>query len=286
MLERGFSENSITAYLQDLEKLVQYINAEKWTYTPKTINRKALEQFIYALNEIGLAATSQARIISSLKTFFKYLLIENEIESNPTELLESPQLSRKLPTVLAYEEIEAMLDAVDLSKKAGHRDRAILETLYACGLRVSELTHLKISNLYLDIGVIKVTGKGNKERFVPIGETAIQHIEFWMLDRNQLKIIQDGDILFLNQRGKQLSRIAIFNLVKATAKKAGITKNISPHTFRHSFATHLLEGGADLRVIQEMLGHVSITTTEIYTHLDTTYLKETLLLYHPRNQKE
>lgn len=285
MLEKSLSNNSVAAYRRDVEKLEQYLSLTQQDFSPLTIKKKHLRDFLVYLNELGFAATSQARLISGLKAFFKFLVFEKVIEISPASLLESPNTTRKLPSVLNFEEIESLLKAIDLSKPEGHRNRAIIETLYACGLRVSELTDLKISNLYLDIGFIKVVGKGNKERFVPIGEDAMKYIQYYLQDRKRLKIIHDDDTLFLNRRGKSLSRVMIFYIIKDLAKAIGLEKNISPHTFRHSFATHLIEGGADLRAIQNMLGHVSITTTEIYTHLDTAFLRDTILTFHPLYQK-
>jgi integrase/recombinase XerD len=226
-------------------------------------------------------------MLSSIKSFFSFLVLEKILDISPAELLETPKLSKKLPEVLSYEEIEMMLDSIDLSKPEGHRNRAMIEVLYACGLRVSELTGLRISSLYPEIGFVRVIGKGNKERLVPIGESALKQVSFYLEDRKQMDNIdkKSEDIVFLNRRGKQLTRIMIFLIVKEAALAAGIDKNVSPHTFRHSFATHLLEGGADLRIVQQLLGHESITTTEIYTHLDMNYLRETLRSYHPRNKK-
>lgn len=286
MLEKSLSKNSVAAYRRDVEKLEQYLLLTQQDVSPLSIQSKHLKNFIVYLNELGFAATSQARLISGLKAFFKFLVFEKVIENSPATLLESPNTSRKLPSVLSFEEIEGLIAAIDLSKPEGHRNRAILETLYACGLRVSELIDLKISNLYIDIGFIKVVGKGNKERFVPIGEDAIKYIQYYLQDRKQLKTIHNDDILFLNRRGRALSRVMIFYIIKDLAKAINLEKNISPHTFRHSFATHLIEGGADLRAIQNMLGHVSITTTEIYTHLDTTFLRDTVLTFHPLYQSK
>lgn len=286
MLEKSLSKNSVAAYRRDVEKLEQYLLLTQQSVSPLSIQSKHLKNFIVYLNELGFAATSQARLISGLKAFFKFLVFEKVIENSPATLLESPNTSRKLPSVLSFEEIEGLIAAIDLSKPEGHRNRAILETLYACGLRVSELIDLKISNLYIDIGFIKVVGKGNKERFVPIGEDAIKYIQYYLQDRKQLKTIHNDDILFLNRRGRALSRVMIFYIIKDLAKAINLEKNISPHTFRHSFATHLIEGGADLRAIQNMLGHVSITTTEIYTHLDTTFLRDTVLTFHPLYQSK
>ncbi|MFT5834971.1 MAG: integrase/recombinase XerD [Cognaticolwellia sp.] len=281
MLEKGLSKNSVMAYTRDVEKLVQYLAIAALDLSPQSIKREDLQTFLAYLYDLGLAAASQARLISGLKAFFNFLVLEKIISIAPTELIEAPNLARKLPSVLSFEEIERLLAAIDLSKPEGHRNRAIVETLYACGLRVSELTGLKISNLYLDIGFIKVLGKGNKERFVPIGDDAMKFINFYQEDRKNLKTVHDDDILFLNRRGKPLSRVMIYYIIKDLAKAIGLEKNISPHTFRHSFATHLIEGGANLRAIQDMLGHASITTTEIYTHLDTAYLRDTLLAHHP-----
>jgi len=243
-----------------------------------------LKDFISWINETGLHARSQARIISGLKAFYNYLLIEDSIEKDPTALLQSPNIGRKLPEVLSIDEIDRILGAIDLSKPEGQRNKAIIETLYSCGLRVSELINLRITNLYFKDGFIKVTGKGNKERLVPIGEKAIKEIRYYFQDRNLLSNIDKSgeNIVFLNRRGKPLSRVMIFTIIKNLAKTAGIKKNISPHTFRHSFATHLIDGGADLRAVQEMLGHESIITTEIYTHLDREYLRDAIIRFHPR----
>jgi integrase/recombinase XerD len=283
-LEKSLSHNSIDAYLRDVSKLQQYLSLTGDSTIPEKVTLQQLENFSQYLSKLGLSDFSQARIISGIRAFYKYLLMEDVIDSSPAELLEGPKLSRKLPDVLSYEEIDAIMKAIDLSKPDGTRNRAILETLYGCGLRVSELINLKISNLYLDVAFIKVTGKGNKERLVPIGSEAIKYINIY---RHEVRIhmpVQKGqeDILFLNRRGRSLSRMMIFNIIKNLGKAAGIQKTISPHTFRHSFATHLIERGADLRAVQEMLGHESIITTEIYTHLDREFLRETILKYHPR----
>lgn len=285
MLERSLSKNSIAAYLQDVSKLESYLIIKEENVDPKDITRKHLESFIFWINDLGLGDHSQARLISGLRAFYKYLLVEDIINDDPTELLEGPRLSRKIPEVLSYEEIRAVLEAIDLSNDHGTRNRAMLETLYACGLRVSELINLRLSNLYPSIGFVKVTGKGDKERLVPIGEDALKHIELYIegVRRKQMNIHPDHEnILFLNRRGKALSRVMVFMIVKEAVADAGIDRNISPHTFRHSFATHLIEGGADLRAVQDMLGHESITTTEIYTHLDRDYLRETIMTFHPR----
>lgn len=288
LLERSLSRNTALAYLSDLDKLQQFLEIKGYTHSPMEIKEQQLEEFLLWLNNMGLAARSQARLVSALKTFYKYLILENLTEADPTELIDAPRLGRKIPEVLSYDEIQRMLAAIDLSHPQGARNRAMLETLYACGLRVSELTQLRLSNLYLDIGFIKVTGKGDKERIVPIGEEAIKHIRLYaQTDRRRQMNIKKGqeDFLFLNRRGQALTRVMVFHVVKEAAAAAGIEKNVSPHTFRHSFATHLIEGGADLKAVQDMLGHESIITTEIYTHLDTDFLRQTILLYHPRNRK-
>ncbi|MEM8908442.1 MAG: site-specific tyrosine recombinase XerD [Bacteroidota bacterium] len=288
MLERSLSANSIDAYCRDVEKFVRFLELKELVLSPLAIQLSHLEDFIFWLNELGLGANSQARIISGLRAFYKYLLVEDLIDDDPTEKIEGPRLRRKIPEVLHYDEIQRMLASIDLSEAHGVRNRAMLETLYACGLRVSELVQLKLSNLYLDIGFLKVIGKNDKERLVPIGEEAIKHIGLYIdgVRRSQTNIHPDHEnFLFLNRRGKSLSRVMVFMVVKSTAKDAGIAKKVSPHTFRHSFATHLIEGGADLKAVQDMLGHESITTTEIYTHLDTDFLKETILSFHPRNRR-
>lgn len=287
-LEAGVSEHTLDGYLRDLRKLVEFLQLHERGRRPAELERTDLEDFLRFLHEMGLGERSQARLLSALKTFYRYLTLEGIVGQDPTELLRGPKLSRAVPEVLSYEEIQALLATIDLSTDAGVRNRAMLETLYACGLRVSELTQLRLSNLFLDIGFIKVVGKGNKERIVPIGEEASKHIRLYYegVRRGMLNVKPGShDILFLNQRGGQLSRVFVFQVVKACAAEAGISKNVSPHTFRHSFATHLIEGGADLKAVQDMLGHESILTTEIYTHLDTDYLRETMMLYHPRNRR-
>ena len=282
-LEKSLSDNSVEAYMRDLEKLTQHLQSENNMKTPAAINLKDLQQFVQYIAKLGINSTSQARIISGLKSFFKYCLIENIVTKDPAILLEAPKLKRALPDILSFEEIERIISKIDLSTPDGTRNKAILETMYSCGLRVSETVNLKISCLYLDIGFIRVIGKGDKERLVPIGRDAIKHIKIYKDNiRNHINPKKDfEDILFLSKFGKILSRVMIFYIIKDLAKKAGLIKNISPHTFRHSFATHLVEGGADLRAVQEMLGHESITTTEIYTHLDRDYLRETLQNFHP-----
>lgn len=285
-LEKSLSKNSIEAYLRDIEKLYQFCEANGHG-SPAKLELKDLKKFIHWVNDLGMSATSQARIISGIKGFYNYLLLEEITDSNPAKLLEAPRTARKLPDTLSIEEIDQIIAAIDLSSNEGQRNKAILETLYSCGLRVSELTDLKISNLYFDMGFIRVVGKGNKERLVPIGKKAIHEIELYTKHyRNHQDIKPNNeDILFLNRRGAGLTRVMIFTIIKRLCVACGIQKTISPHTFRHSFATHLLEGGADLRAIQEMLGHESITTTEIYTHLDKDFLRSEILEFHPRNRK-
>jgi len=282
-LERSLSENSVDAYLHDVVMLTQYLQITNDLKTPADIVLHDLQQFLKWITELGLSAGSQARIISGLRQFYKYCLIEQISTKDPTALLEGPKLKRLLPDTLSYEEIESIITEIDLSKPEGGRNKAIIETMYSCGLRVSEVVNLKLSNLYLDVGFIRVIGKGDKERLVPIGSSAIKYINIYKDDIRVHVPIKTGkeDFLFLNRRGQQLSRVMIFLIIKELAKQAGIRKNISPHTFRHSFATHLVEGGADLRAVQEMLGHESITTTEIYTHLDREYLRKTLEQFHP-----
>ncbi|CAN5519103.1 site-specific tyrosine recombinase XerD [soil metagenome] len=282
-LEKSLSDHSVEAYLHDIEKLTTWLSVTNHLLSPEQVTLKDLEQFIRWISELGMTAGSQARIISGLKSFFKYCLMEQVITVDPSFLLESPKLKRTLPDILSFEEIETIIGQLDLSKPEGGRNKAILETLYSCGLRVSELVNLRISCLYLDVGFIRVIGKGDKERLVPIGSDAIKYINIY---RNDIRVhiaVKAGndDILFLNRRGSKLSRVMIFLIIKELTKQAGITKTISPHTFRHSFATHLVEGGADLRAVQEMLGHESITTTEIYTHLDREFLRNTLQQFHP-----
>lgn len=285
LLEKGASKPTMEAYLRDVEKLMQYLDAYHPDITPETIQLEQLEQWLSWLYELGLQSSSQARTISGAKSFFKYLIYNDRISSDPSELLESPRLTRKVPDTLSAEEIVRILNTIDLSTDHGVRNRAMLEVLYACGLRVSELIGLQLTNMYFDLGIIKILGKNNKERLVPLGDHAHKHIQLYREGvRRRMRNIQDEDILFLNRRGKKLSRVMVFKIVKEATKNAGITKNVSPHTFRHSFATHLLEGGADLRAIQDLLGHESITTTEIYTHLDTDFLRETISTFHPRGR--
>lgn len=282
-LERGLSENSIVSYSLDVKKLMNWLEINEVQVSPITISEEILQEFIYDIAK-KVNPRSQSRLISGLKGFFNYLIFEDYRKTNPLELIEAPKLGRKLPDTLAVEEIDKLIAAIDLSSKQGERNRAIIETLYGCGLRVSELTELRISDLYFDEGFIKVTGKGDKERLVPIGPITEKYINIY---RNEIRVHQEidsqaKDTVFLNRRGKALTRSMIFTIVKRLAKEAGIQKTISPHTFRHSFATHLLENGADLRAIQQMLGHESITTTEIYTHIDRKHLTEVINRYHPR----
>lgn len=283
-IEKGLAENSIFAYQRDVQKLLAFSDAEKKDITD--LKYSDLNHFVGILYDLGLNPRSQARIISGIKQFFSFLLLDDCIKTDPSENLEMPKLGRKLPEVLTIEEIDAMIEAIDLSKAEGQRNKAILETLYSCGLRVSELTNLKFSDLFFEEGFIRVIGKGNKQRLVPSSPSVEKEINFYKTTtRNHLNVVKGSEnIVFLNRRGAQLTREMIFTIVKNLAQEIGLTKNVSPHTFRHSFATHLLEGGANLRAIQEMLGHESITTTEIYTHLDQGYLKEAILSFHPRNQ--
>lgn len=282
-LERSLSDNSVEAYLRDIEKLTQFLQEKNNVLSPADVTLTELQQFIRWVSELGMTTTSQARIISGIRSFYRYCLIENIVTRDPTTLLEAPKLKRALPDVLTFDEIENIIGQIDLSKPEGGRNKAILETMYSCGLRVSEVVNLKLSALYLDIGFIRVTGKGDKERLVPIGDSAVKYITIYKRDIRVHMPVKKGheDYLFLNRRGARLTRVMIFLMLKDLVKKAGITKNISPHTFRHSFATHLVEGGADLRAVQEMLGHESITTTEIYTHLDREFLRDTLQQFHP-----
>ncbi len=287
-LEKGLAENSIESYLRDVFKLQNYCSQKKGIDSPIDVSQNDIEEFLGELYDLGISPRSQARILSGINSFFQFLVLENKIESLPTELISQPKIGLKLPEVLTIEEIDRIEAAVDLSKNEGHRNKAIIETLYSCGVRVSELIDLKYSNLYEDEGFIKVVGKGNKERFAPINKALMKEIEFYEDSmRNHLSIKPGNeDYIFLNRRGAKLTRVMIFTIVKNLAKAAGIQKKVSPHTFRHSFATHMLEGGADLRVIQELLGHESITTTEIYTHLDKDFLRSEILSFHPRNKKK
>lgn len=284
-LEKSLSENTIMAYTTDLEKLVLYLEEEKIDILD--VNLENLENFTACLRDIGICPRSQARILSGIRSFYHYLLLEEYIQQDPTELLESPQIGKHLPDVLSVEDIDNLINSIDRSTREGQRNCAILETLYSCGLRVSELCNLKISDLYLDEGFIKVEGKGNKQRLVPISPKAIKEIKNYFMSRNE-GLIKPGyeDFVFISKFGKNISRIMVFHIIKELANRIGIKKTISPHTFRHSFATHLLEGGANLRAIQCMLGHESIGTTEIYTHIDRTRLRNEIINHHPRNSKK
>ncbi len=284
-LEKSLSQNSIAAYINDINKLVDFLETNQKKVSPEKVKLQHLKSFVEWLNERGVSPRTQARTISGIKSFYKYLLIEGKISSDPTALLESPKIGRKLPDILSMEEIDRLIDAIDLEKPEGQRNKAMLETLYSCGLRVSELVNLKLTNLFFDQGFLKIEGKADKERLVPVSNRAIEEITKYINGyRKNLKIHKDSEnILFLNRRGKKLSRVMVFTIIKNLAEKIDLDKKISPHTFRHSFATHLINGGADLRAVQEMLGHESILTTEIYTHLDRDYLKNTIHQYHPRS---
>ncbi|MGN6800763.1 MAG: site-specific tyrosine recombinase XerD [Ginsengibacter sp.] len=286
-LEKSLSENSVEAYIHDIEKLTQFLSLHKVEKAPKQIELPDLEEFVKWINQLAMTPTSQARIISGLRSFYKFCLQEHISETDPTTLLEAPRIGKHLPDTLSYHEIEKLISTLDVSKPEGTRNKAILETLYSCGLRVSELVNLKLSCLYFDAGYVRITGKGDKERLVPIGSAAIKYITIYLENIRVHVTVNAGneDFVFLNKRGSKLSRVMIFMIIKEAAKNAGIKKSISPHTFRHSFATHLVEGGADLRAVQEMLGHESITTTEIYTHLDREYLRDTLQQFHPAFRK-
>ena len=282
-IERSLSSNSVDAYIRDVQQLALF--AENKKKTEIQIEKSDLSEFVAAISKSGKSARSQARIISGIKAFFKYLIMEDYIKADPTELLEAPKIGVKLPDTLSVEEIDKLIYAIDLSKEQGERNRAMVEILYSCGLRVSELITLKLSNVSFSEGFIKVVGKGNKERLAPIGSTALKYLNIYLNEVRNHQAIKKGseDIVFLNRRGKQLTRVMIFTIIKQLAEKISLKKKISPHTFRHSFATHLIQGGADLRAVQEMLGHESITTTEIYTHLDKEYLKESIISFHPRS---
>ena len=282
-LERSLSENSVEAYMRDISKLTDFLQLSGNLKTPQTLTVKDLQQFLKWIAELSILPSSQSRIISGIRSFYKYCLSENIVTADPSALLESPKLKRKLPDILSFEEIEKIIAAIDVSTPDGARNKAVLEVMYSCGLRVSEVINLRKSWLFLQVGFIRVIGKGDKERLIPIGTDAIKYLNiYWNQIRVHQKIAKENeDIVFLNRFGKGLSRVMVFLIIKNLAKKAGINKNVSPHTFRHSFATHLVEGGANLRAVQEMLGHESITTTEIYTHLDKDFLRSTLHLYHP-----
>lgn len=283
-LEKGLSVHSLEAYERDLRKLLNYMEMTGVERRPEDVDLRLLQDFIRWIGEVGLNARTQSRIISGIKAFYRFLILEERIKNNPTALLEAPRTGRKLPEVLSVEEIDTLFSFIDLSKSEGQRNKAMLEVLYSCGLRVSELVGLRMSDIFRDEGFLRVIGKGDKERLIPISSRALREIELYMPDRNSLGNIDKEfqDILFLNRRGRQLTRVMVFTIIRQLAETSGLKKKISPHTFRHSFATHLIEGGADLRAVQEMLGHESIVTTEIYTHLDREYLRETMQSYHPR----
>lgn len=281
-LEKSLSQNSIEAYLNDASKLESFFTEKGKVTLPSEVQYSDLKEFLVWFNNDNKNARTQSRVLSGLRAYFKFLLIEGEIKDNPSSLIESPKIGLKLPEVLSIEEIDSMIEAIDLSKPEGHRNKAIIETLYGCGLRVSELVGLKLTDIHYDEGYVIVMGKGSKQRLVPVSNKALKEIDIYKVDRNRLSVVKDGNILFLNRRGSKLTRVMIFTIIKDLAAKAGIRKNISPHTFRHSFATHMIEAGADLRAVQEMLGHESILTTEIYTHIDRSYLRDSLMMFHPR----
>jgi integrase/recombinase XerD len=281
-LERSLSDATVEAYLNDVDKLTQYLDTKGAGIAPSSITLDDIQEFLKWVSKLGMTPSSQSRMVSGIRNFFRYCLAEQIISNDPTELIDTPKIKRSLPDVLSFPEIEAMIAAIDHSKPEGQRNRAIVEVMYSCGLRVSEVVNLKIGFLYLDAGFVRVIGKGDKERLVPIGSEAVKYIKIYLRERKAVTSkTGDEEVLFLNRRGGKLSRVMIFMIIKDLALKAGIKKDISPHTLRHSFATHLVEGGADLRAVQEMLGHESITTTEIYTHLDREYLRETLIRFHP-----
>jgi len=281
-LEKSLSDNSIEAYLNDISKLENYFKETGSDILPVSVKYLHLKSFLAWYGSGNKNTRTQSRVLSGIRAFFRFLLIEGEIEENPASLLESPKIGLKLPEVLSVNEIDRIIEEIDLSKPEGHRNKAIIETLYGCGLRVSELVNLRLTDLHYDEEFVVVTGKGNKQRLVPVSKKAVKEIDIYKQDRNRLPIIHDQNIIFLNRRGRRLTRAMIFTIIKDLAGKAGIRKNISPHTFRHSFATHMIEAGADLRAVQEMLGHESILTTEIYTHIDRSFLRDTLIMFHPR----
>lgn len=284
-LERSLSENSVEAYVRDIVKLRQFSEISNWNPNPEKLSTENLDSFLVFINELGLSEYSQARMLSGIKAFFRFLILEGALDKDPSTVIEAPKLGRKLPDTLSLEEIDKLFSAIDLSSPEGARNRAMLETLYSSGLRVTELIELKISNIFFDHGILKILGKGNKERLVPIGRSAMKYLRIYLEEIRVHVPVKQGyeNFAFLNRRGKGLTRVMIFTIIKNLCKEIGLKKNISPHTFRHSFATHLIEGGADLRAVQEMLGHESITTTEIYTHLDKDYLKQVITDFHPRS---
>jgi integrase/recombinase XerD len=281
-LEKSLSDNSVEAYLNDVYKLEKYFSEKGTDISPALVSYSDMKEFLVWYGSSNANTRTQSRVLSGLRAFFRYLLIEGEIEENPSSLLESPKIGLKLPEVLLVMEIDRIIGEIDLSKPEGHRNKAIIETLYGCGLRVSELVNLRLTDIHYTEEFVVVTGKGNKQRLVPISNKALKEIDIYKQDRNRLPVIKDQNILFLNRRGARLTRAMIFTIIKDLAARAGIRKNISPHTFRHSFATHMIEAGADLRAVQEMLGHESILTTEIYTHIDRSFLRDTLIMFHPR----
>jgi integrase/recombinase XerD len=282
-LEKSLSENSVDAYIRDVAKLEKYFAEKENELTPARVSYSDLKGFLAWFGADNENTRTQSRVLSGIRAFFKFLLIEGEIDENPASLIESPRIGLKLPEVLSVIEIDRMISAIDLSKLEGQRNKAIIETLYGCGLRVSELVNLRLTDIHYGEGYVVVTGKGNKQRLVPVSGKALKEIDLYKADRNKLPVIYDQNVLFLNRRGSRLTRAMIFTIIKDLAAKAGIMKNISPHTFRHSFATHMIEAGADLRAVQEMLGHESILTTEIYTHIDRSFLRDTLIMFHPRS---
>ena len=282
-LEKSLSENSIEAYLNDIRKLEEFTVESGKDLAPSSVTYSDLKDFINWFSSGNKNARTQSRVLSGIRAFYKFLLIDGEIDENPSSLLESPRIGLKLPEVLSVEEIDRIVSAIDLSKPGGHRNKAIIETLYGCGLRVSELVNLRLTDIHFAEGFVSVTGKGNKQRLVPVSKKTLKEIDLYKIDRKRLPVIYDENIVFLNRRGRKLTRAMIFTIIRDLAGKAGIMKKISPHTFRHSFATHMIEAGADLRAVQEMLGHESIMTTEIYTHIDRSYLRDTLIMFHPRS---
>jgi len=281
-LEKSLSENSIEAYRNDIRKLEEFFTRPGHEIDPSAVKYNDLRDFINWYGSENSNARTQARVLSGIRAFYRYLLTDGEIDENPSSLIESPKSGLKLPEVLSVEEIDRIVEAIDLSRPDGHRNKAIIETLYGCGLRVSELVGLRLTDIHASEGYVNVTGKGNKQRLVPISNKALKEIDLYRIDRSRLQVIYNENIVFLNRRGRKLTRAMIFTIVRDLAGKAGIMKKISPHTFRHSFATHMVEAGADLRAVQEMLGHESIITTEIYTHIDRSYLRDTLIMFHPR----
>ena len=287
ILEKSLSSNSVEAYLNDINKLAKYCADKHKVKTPDEVTYDILKDYLIYVSEVGVTNRTQARCISSIRSFFKFLVFDGQLDNNPTRLLEAPKIGRKLPNILSVEEIDSMLNAVEMYKPKGQRNKAIIEMLYSCGLRVSELISIKLSNINFRMGIVKIDGKGNKERVIPLSKNAKEEIKRYLKVYRDYLDIEKGyeDVLFLNKRGTALSRVMVFNIIKHLANRAGIKKNVSPHTFRHSFASHLVSGGADLRAVQDMLGHESILTTEIYTHLDDHYLKDTINKFHPRSKE-